>query len=242
MKRILFSIITTLVIVFCNNTPVKQETNTDLRAKADTTLSFKGIVLGEPIDSTLVDSIGDGEVTLINGDVEYKMTGPCVFDHINGSSKKPGAAEHIVLYTNESQPLSLMPQVALYEEAYGDFSYLKTDQLQSGLISNMVMGELNNGKPIVRKDIIDSFFKSAMFVKNNPHNQISLSFVWEWKNKSIIIRYDPFNDISANTYVEYVHKGYAQRMESIKEEKQRKDSLEKAEVERKKLIKKTQDI
>ena len=31
-------------------------------------------------------------------------------------------------------------------------------------------------------------------------------------------------------------------MESIKEEKQRKDSLEKAEVERKELIKKTQDI
>ena len=207
-------------------------------------MSFKGIVLGEPIDSVLVDSIKESEVILIDKSVEYKMSGPSVYDFVDEpTKKKEGNAEHIVLSTYVSQPLEIMPLVALYEEAYGELSFMKTDHLQAETTGYMVFGEDDsNGQPITRKDIVDTFLEMALFVKKNPQNLISFSFVWEWKDKSIIIRHEPFKSNEANTFVEYIHKGYTERMQSIEMENQRLDSIQNASSERKNAINKSQDI
>lgn len=245
MKKILHLIICALCLVSCNKQQaVKQETETDIRAKSDTILSFKGIVLGEPIDSVLVDSIKESEVILIDKSVEYKMSGPSVYDFVDEpTKKKEGNAEHIVLSTYVSQPLEIMPLVALYEEAYGELSFMKTDHLQAETTGYMVFGEDDsNGQPITRKDIVDTFLEMALFVKKNPQNLISFSFVWEWKDKSIIIRHEPFKSNEANTFVEYIHKGYTERMQSIEMENQRLDSIQNASSERKNAINKSQDI
>ena len=245
MKKILYLIICSLCLVSCNKQQaVKQESETDIRAKSDTTLSFKGIVLGETIDSVLVDSIKKGEVILIDGSVEYKMSGPSIYDFVDNPTKKnEGKAEHIVLSTYESQPLGLMPLVALYEDAYGEFSFMQTDHHQAETTGYMVFGEIrDDGQPITRKDVVDTFLEMALFVKKNPQNLISFSFVWEWKDKSIIIRYEPYKTNETNTFVEYIHRGYTKRMQAIENENQRIDSIQNASSERRKAIEKSQDI
>lgn len=234
-----------LSLVSCNKQQTaKQETETDIRAKSDTILSFKGIVLGEPIDSALVDSIKNSEVILIDKSVEYKMSGPSVYDFVDApTNKKEGNAEHIVLSTYVSQPLEIMPLVALYEEAYGELSFMQTDHHQAETTGYMVFGEEDsNGQHITRKDIVDTFLEMALFVKQNPQNLISFSFVWEWNDKSIVIRHEPFKSNEANTFVEYIHKGYTERMKSIDEETQKIESLHQAESERRNSIKKAQNI
>lgn len=232
--------------ISCNNNSVKQESKseTDLRAESDTTLTFKGIVLGEPIDTALVDSIKESEVILIDKSVEYKMSGPSVYDFVdNPTNKKEGKAEHVVLNTFVSQPIEIMPLVALYEEAYGEFSFMKTDHHQAETTGYMVFGEVkSDGQPTTRKDIVDTFLEMALFVKTNPQNLISFSFVWEWKDKSIVIRHEPFKSNEANTFVEYIHKGFTARMKSIDEENQKIESRHQAESERRSSIKKSQDI
>lgn len=246
MKKILLFFALVICFVSCNKQQsVKQETETEIRAKSDTTLSFKGIVLGEPIDSTLVDSICHSEVILVDGSVEYKMSSPSVLDYIKDvKNRKPGIVEEISMCTFNSQPLSIMPLVGLYEEAYGEFSYMRSDHGLAESSSYMVIGE-NSGsdnEPITRKDVVDTFLEMALFVKNNPQNKISFSFVWEWKEKSIEIIYYPGISNMGNTFVRYLHKGYTERMKRTEEENHRIDSIHNAQDARMSAIKKSQDI
>ncbi len=234
MNKYLILILSSFILS-CNQKKAEDfETRTDLRAKTDTTLSFQGIGLGEEYNPSIVDSITKNLPIVLYNDSNKAFT----FQKFEVKADTVGngvVVKSIYLNSNNDDPYDFLSLVKLYADNYGDFSYYQYDKDHKE-VDIIRIGDMKykSSKRNAYIDATQAYLAAHNYVKSDTQSAYQFSFVWEWKNQTIIVRHNLDNwlgiaDILPKTSITYFNFGSEERTKAQEALQQRKDSLEKAE-------------
>lgn len=220
MKKILY-IIMALATLSCNNNRNGQEKGLcELRAEKDTVLAFQGIKISEPLDSIKYEEVRSSiPITLYDKDNKaFKFTSMS----INNSeyATYPGVTvEKICLLGQIDKYWDFLSLICLYEDSYGCFSYLKRYNQKGETMGSFPIGKVSQltGKPWTRMDAVSDL------IEYGESSLYEFTIVWEWKNQSIILYYNPGSSI-LNTTILYENVGFEQRQANEEKQKMLQES------------------
>ena len=209
-----------LFLVACNPRLQQQEKSlSEQRAETDTVLAFQGIRISEPLDSArYYELVKDLPVKLYT---ESKDEFTFDIVQINDGTAYPGDIVHrLSLQGNVDKSYNFLHLIGLYVDNYGDFSYYQRLDQEGEAMGTFPLGEKSelSGKPWTYQDAMNDFMEHW----NSTLYQFV--FVWEWKNQSVILLYNP-HELSLNSSVIYLDDGFTTRQA----EEKRKQRLKEAE-------------
>ena len=228
MKNVLFCIVAVLFLASCESRRQQVGNSfTEKRAKTDTTLVFQGIRISEPLDSAkYADLMNSYPITLYDRNKDaYIFTDVLINDESNLTY--PGEVVHSLCLMGQIDKFyNYLCFIGLYEDKYGCFSYYLRFNQNDERMGSFPIGKVNqlSGKAWTRQDAIGDFLEYA---QSDTYKYI---FVWEWKNQSIELSFNP-NLPQLNSSVTYRDTGFELRHAEEETQKMLKDAEER-EIEK----------
>ncbi len=207
------------ILVACNNPKQQGKSLAEERAETDTILAFQGIKISEPLDSSLYAKLTEnGPIILYDKDKNsFALTSVTINDNV----AYPDEVVHsLCLKGNFGKYYDFLSFICLYEESYGCFSYYQRLKQNGEKMGTFPIGKISqrSGEPWTRMDAISDF------VQYGDTDQYKYDFVWEWRNQTIILSYNP--QYNPNSSVTYLDTGYEQRQAEEEVQKMLKDAKE----------------
>ncbi len=214
-------ILAVLFLAACNPRSQQNEKSfSQQRAETDTVLAFQGIRISEPLDFARYEELINNLPVILYRENRDSFTFPTIL--INGlNNAQPGDIVHsLSIYGQIDKYYDYLSFFCMYEDNYGCFSFYKRFNQNDECMGTFHIGEKSkySDKTWTRQDAVNDFLEYG------NSSSYKFLFVWEWKNQTIILSYNPRETFS-NHSVTYLDKGYAQR----KDEEERKQRLKDAE-------------